>query len=309
MTFAATVDQHYVTRFRDTAMLVTQQTRSKLRAFVNELPCEGEATLAQNFFAKSRAVKRQGRTRSNVETPIERSRRWHVIPDYQETGEYLDTEDKFRQSTDARSNLMMAHGHSIRRAIDDIILGVTELAGGGFEVDGGGILGSVAEGKSPGTSSVALPASQTLAVANSGLTLDKLMAMRQAVALADFDMDAANPVCAISPVQMNDLLSIAQQAGTGVNLTGEAVIREGRVARLMGIDFIETNRLPVDANGDRLCPMWMPPNIQLGVWSDYEARAWNDTHADNLPYINVRTRMDCVRLEDKGVVVAACKET
>lgn len=35
---------------------------------------------------------------------------------------------------------------------------------------------------------------------------------------------------------------------------------------------------------------------------------WNDTSADNLPYATVDTYADCVRAEDKGVVVIECKE-
>lgn len=35
---------------------------------------------------------------------------------------------------------------------------------------------------------------------------------------------------------------------------------------------------------------------------------WNDTSADNRPCANVDTYADCVRAEDKGVVVIECKE-
>ena len=303
MSFDQRVEAHQRLMYGDNFMLATQQMGSKLRPFVTEKACKGEGATAADIVGEVEYSRRTGRDRTNKENPVPRSRRWLVYRDPIETGQYLDSEDKFREIESPDSETLQAHAAAVGRGFDDTILGID--ANG--DVDIGGILGPVVEGKRPGGAGVALPAAQTTVHGGVGLTLAKLRAARKRLGLDENDLDRVQPVMAVTPQQMDDLLGIVESASANLNMMDQAQMIEGKVTRLMRINFVEMNRLPV-ASSVRSCPIWIKENVILGIWQDIKPDLYNDTHAGNTPYMKVDAVIDATRKQDTGVHVIECSE-
>lgn len=302
MPFDQRVEAHHKTTFAANFELVTQRMGSKLRPYVTEQPCSGEGATAADLVGEISYRRGTGRRRSNIENVPDRTRRWLVFPDPIETGQYLDSVDKFRMIDDPQSKLYEAHNIAIKRGVDDIILGLDEK---GKIVDGG-ILGTATQGKRP-TGKVSLGAAYKTVHGGNGLTIGKLRAARKKLGLDENDLDVYRPCMAITTTQHDDLLGIVENASANLNMLEQPHIVDGKVTRLMGFDFVEMNGLPKDGT-TRSCPVWLKHKIVLGIWQDVKPDIWNDTHARNTPYMHVDAYMDCVRIEDNGVHVIECTE-
>lgn len=302
------VEQHHRLQYASSVMMVAQQLRNPLIGAVTEMQCAGEAQSVADLLDAGEYAYGEERSRRNPEMPVTGSRRWLVMPPVIESGQYIDKEDKFRTATDPTSNYVRNHVARVTRGEADRLLGIRKV-GDDFAVMDGGILGKAREGKTPGTGT-ALPVGQYVPHGSTGLTLDKLRDAVKALKKADFGIDGMmDPLyCAITPEQEDDLLGIAAASGANLNTFNIEQLRSGKPTPLMGVNWILTNRLPKNAGGQRLCPIWSKRNIIGGYWQKITGDMWNDTSAKNLPYAYVSLYLDAVRAEDKGVVVLECAE-
>lgn len=306
MPIATLVEQHHRLTYSNNVVMVAQQLGNPLAATVTSIRATGEAMSAGDMLNAVEYVYGEERSRTNVENPLSGSRRWLIRPPEIKSGQYIDDEDKFDMAMDPTSNFVTGHTRAVIRGCMDRIMGVRKLAGAYSVVDGG-ILGNAIEGKRPGTSGIALPGSQIIPVGGTGLTIDKMRTALLTLRQADFGLEDDDALyCAISPLQQDNLIAIAQASTTPLNAFNIEQLKNGKPTSLMGLNWIVSNRVPKDATGNSLCPIWAKSNIVEGVWQDIEGDVWNDTHADNKPYVRVRTRRDVVRLQDKGVVVMTC---
>lgn len=306
MPIATLVEQHHRLTYSNNVVMVAQQLGNPLAATVTSIRATGEAMSAGDMLNAVEYVYGEERSRTNVENPLAGSRRWLIRPPEIKSGQYIDDEDKFDMAMDPTSNFVTGHTRAVIRGCMDRIMGVRKLAGAYSVVDGG-ILGNAIEGKRPGTSGIALPGSQIIPVGSTGLTVDKMRTAILTLNQADFGLEDDDDLyCAISPVQKDNLIAIAQASTTPLNAFNIEQLKNGKPTSLMGLNWIVSNRVPKDASGNSLCPIWAKSNIVEGVWQDIEGDVWNDTHADNKPYVRVRTRRDVARLQDKGVVVMTC---
>lgn len=306
MPIAQLVEAHHRLTYANNVVMVAQQQRNPLADTVTSIRASGEAMSAGDMLNAVEYAYGEERTRSNFENPLSGSRRWLVRPAEIKSGQYIDDEDKFDMVMDPTSNFVAGHTKAVIRGCMDRIVGVRKT-NGAYIVTDGGILGNAIEGKRPGSSGTALPAGQIIPVGGTGLTIDKLRSAVLLLNQADFGLEDDDQLyCLISPVQKDNLVAIAQASTTPLNAFNIEQLKSGRPTSLMGINWIVSNRVPKDAAGNWLCPVWSKSNIVEGVWQDIEGDVWNDTSADNKPYVRVRTRRDVVRLQDKGVVVLTC---
>jgi len=300
-------DWHRLT-YGDNVVMVAQQLQNPLRGAITEKACNGEAHAIADLVGTGEYLVSEERSRRNPENPSKLSRRWLVRPDKIESGQYIDEEDKFDMAMDPTSIFVRDHTAKVGRGIWDRILGVQKV-GNTFEVAYGGILGRVNEGKRPGTTS-SLPAGNIIAAGATGMTLDKMIQVKEDLAMADFGIEDDDPLyCAIGPKQVTNLLKIAANSATPLNAFEIDQLKNGKPTTLMNMTWIVSNRLPKDASGNRLCPVWTKRNIVMGVWQDIKGDMWNDTSAKKLPYVYVSARIDCARVQDGGVRVITCQET
>lgn len=308
MSLETKVEPHHALTYANNVMMVQQQLMNPFRAAVTEVMCKGEAHAAADMIGALEYVTSAGRDRTNVENVAQNDRRWLVFPDEIKSGQYLDREDKFQLIYDPTGPVVRNHTVAVTRGIADRILGISKTSGGAFVVSGSGIMGSANSGKRPGTVA-ALPGGNTIPAAAAGLTLDKLIETKEALALADFGIEDDDELfCAITPRQVTDLLNIAAATDTALNAFDLQQLRTGKPTTLMGMTWIVTNRLPKTST-TRHCPVWSKKNIVLGVWQDLTGAVWQDGHADNTPYASVRARVDCVRVQDGGVRIIDCVES
>lgn len=305
------VTQHHKLQYAANVMMVAQQTRNALQGAVTSVPASGEAQSVADLLDAAEATRGDEKSRRNVETPVSGSRRWVVLQPSIEAGGYITKEEKFRTATDPTSSYVLNYTRAVNRGCGDLALGVSKQNDGTFRITDGGILGIAREGKTPGTGT-GLPASQYIANGGTGMGLAKLIAAQEMLRKADFGLEDNfdQLFCAITPTQITDLLNIAAQTQTNLNAFDVQQMRDGKPTTLLGVTWIFTNRLPLKqgTTNIRLCPIWAKSNIIYAEWQGIQGRMWNDTSAKNLPYALVDTYADCVRAQDKGVVVIECKE-
>jgi hypothetical protein len=301
------VEQHHKLTYHDNVIMVAQQNKNPLTGAVMEMPVQGEAVAVADLVNAVEYVYGEGRSRRNTENPVSGTRRWLVRPDRIKSGQYIDIEDKLDMAVDPTSNFVQAHTKAVMRGWADRILGVRKQ-GAAFVVTDGGIMGFAREGNRPGTPTP-LPPSQTIPVAGTGLTVPKLRAAQLLLNEADFGLEDDGDVlyCMIGPRQKDNLLAIAEASATPLNAFQIQQLIDGKPTMLMGMNWIYSNRLP-KVGTTRYCPVWSKNNIAVGVWEALQGDIWNDTSADNLPYVRVLARLDAVRAQDKGVVIIECNE-
>lgn len=304
MSLDAKVNEAFKLDFSATMQLAIQQRASLFRAYVTEKACSGEAVSAADIVGELEAEEIEGRARSNADMAPVIDRRWLVFPNRKRIGGYIDTEDRLRAMTDPASQFVQTAASGMNRAVDRVILGATQDR----KVGRGGLLGAVVEGKRPGAAGVTLPSDYVTAHGSTGLTQAKLEAAMERLLSDNNDLDGVMPVMAITPKQHTELLQIASSGTSGFNILAQQELKEGRLRNHMGFRFIITNLLPVNAAGKRLCPIWVPSNVVLGVWEEINTYVAPDPSAEGTPRWSLRMRMDCTRIEDKGVHVIECQE-
>lgn len=308
MSFQQTVEAHHVLTYQQNVQMVAQQMRNPLRQAVTILQgLRGESVRVSDLLNKKRAQRGQDYARNNPDNRSTRDARWLTRPESIEDGEYIDTADKFDLALDPAGYLAANSVAAVERGVADAIMGVEEDANGNFTVSGSGIFGSATVGKA--RTQTVFPAGNIEAAAGTGLTLDKIRAVVKNMRKADFGMEDTDPLySAITAQQIDDLIGLAAASATPLNAFTIDQLQSGKPTSLMGITWIYTNRLPKDAAGSRLIPVWSKKNVVAGFWQDVQGGMWNDTSKKNRPYIFTDAYVDCTRIQDGGVRAIACVE-
>ncbi|MGR3456078.1 phage capsid protein [Pseudooceanicola sp.] len=315
MSYQQTVEPHHRLTYQNNVTLVAQQMQNPLRAAVIIKPASGEAQDIADLIEDVEYEDGEDYSMRNPQNVPNRARRWLVRPTVVQSGQIITKEEKFDQSQDPTSALVRTHTLAVERGVFDRILGVKKV-GGEIMIAGGGILGASIEGKTPATT-VQLPSGNYIAVTvgdpdtnPTGLNAPKLRAATEAMELEEFGLETEEQVYGlITPKQKTDLINLALETKTSLNPFDVENIREGKPGRLLGINWIFTNRLPKDANGYRLCPVWTRSNIVCGMWQDIKSDLWNDTSKRNLPQCLVDAYPTAGRVQDSAVRVIRCAES
>jgi hypothetical protein len=307
MPIATALEPHFRLTYQNNVAMVAQQMKNPLMDLVTRVQGSGEMMSAADFLGASQYQRATERARDNVDNRATAFRRWLTRTAEIEDGCIIDVEDQLDMTQDPTSRLVQYFTASVVRGTMDIITGTTfDASNGIYTVTDGGIYGNAIEGKRGGTT-VALPGSQMLAVGGTGMTLDKLRQAKLALNQAEFGMEQDDKLfCLISPKQADDLIAIAAASGTALNAFNIMQLVEGKPTSLMGITWIVSNRVPKDSTGNWLCAVWSKNNIVWGVWEDIQGDVWRDTSKKNKPVVRVWARSDCVRLQDKGVIIIPC---
>lgn len=304
-TFEQTVEQHHVLDFQSAVELALQQMGPKLRPFVAEQPCSGEANALIRLFDKVEASQRGGRKPENLDNRAARRRRWLIFDEPWESGEYVDEIDVWRQAFDPTSSLITTHAQAIGRRIDQIILT--------------GMLGDAYEGKR-GETRVALPAAQKVGIqigtdaslpVDEGMNVAKLREARKILKKAHVDLDREDAYVAMSADEHDALFDFVQATSADYQVwdaSQRPAYRDGKLTRFMGFNILDFEELPTNSAGTtRYCPVWVRSGCTLGVWSDVRSRMWNDSGRNQTPVMNIDFVGDARRTQDGKVVEIACQ--
>jgi hypothetical protein len=296
MLFTGTTSPYanYVEQYSANIDVALRQEGSLLRRAVREMPVKGEAFFVDQL-GDSKAVEYVSR---HMDSPImntERGRRGAFIKSYH-WGEMLDHVDQIRQLSDPKSDLVAMGRDSIGEIMDEIIIGAA--------------LGNALAGKT-GTNPIALPSTSLIAVDDHtfdktsgaiGLTISKLQ-----VALGRFRRAKVKKntkmYCALSAMQLQNLISYQQTQD--INYNSIKALVQGDLNTFMNFEFIPTELIPQDANGNDQALFFTEDAIRLGVNDQLKVDMEKRSDKCFNWYLYINASFGAVRLQEAKVQVAA----
>jgi hypothetical protein len=290
----------YAQQFKGNLQLLLQQRGSRLRQSVTEASDYfGNASAAVDQIGAVEADSVTGRYQPIQGKDVPNDRRW-VFPQDFDLPVFVDTFDKLRLVSDPTSTYVQAVMAGMGRKIDDIIIG------GIFGVNKTGVAGAT---------SVNFPAAQQVsaslgAAAATGLNVAKLKKAMELLISAEVDLDNDPVYCPISAKQNTDLMNEIQVINGDYKALG-AVVQEGRIMNYMGINFLHSERLPVNGSSQRRVPLYVKSGVHLAVWAD-QTRVDISQRKDlkGMPWqIYTYMTMDSTRIEEKRVIEIPCVES
>lgn len=290
----------YAQQFATQVELLTQQKESKLQIAVTVGTGHyGEQASPVDQVGKVEAIENTERfsPMRRIDAPMDR--RW-VLPRNWEIPQLKDKNDLIRQITDDKMALARTAVAGMNRRKDLTIID--------------GMLNANQTGKS-GTTSTTLPSSQIVGVgvggAASSLNVAKLRAALQLMLENDLDADAEEFYIAVSGKAHASLLAEIQVTSKDYNALrdGLPVLREGKIDRFMGFNFIHCERVTAfngtdDAAGTSTpIPVWAKSKVYLGLWKDTNTRIDERTDLTAIPWqLYTSATYGATRLEEVGVV-------
>ena len=275
----------FVQQYSANIQMLSQQMGSLLRDKVRVESVTGKNA----FFDQVGSVTAVLKTSRHSDTPqidTPHSRRRVSLADY-EFADLIDQQDKVRLLIDPTSSYAQAAAMSMGRAMDDVIISAA--------------LGTAFTGETGSTST----SPQTkISHGSSGLTIAKLLSVKEKFDLADVDPSIKRYIM-VSPNQIGDLLGTTQVTSSDFNTV--KALAQGEVNSFLGFEFIVSNRLAV-ASSVRSCIAYAEDGLLLGVGKDVSARI--DERADKSYATQVYYCMSigATRMEESKVIEVECSE-
>ena len=172
-------------------------------------------------------------------------------------------------------------------------------------------------GDETGATSVALPATQKVAVtvggggSDVGLNMDKLLRAKE-IFDDNYPNDAEDEqvqrVIVLHSRQLNrDLMPDDKIGSTDYNTL--KALAQGKLKEYLGFRFVLTNLLNTDANSDRQVIAMRVNSIGLGIGEEMDLEVAKDPAFRFSTRVFVEMDMGAGRVEEEGVVEIACDET
>jgi hypothetical protein len=278
----------FVQQFSANISMLSQQMGSLLRNAVDVETVTGEKA----FFDQIGQASATLRTTRHGDTPLNEtphSRRMVTLNDY-EYADLIDDSDKIRLLVDPTSSYSKAAASAMARSMDDVIISAA--------------LGSSSTGKD-GSTTVALPAGNKIAHGSAGLTLAKLLSAKELLDAGSVDPSITRHIV-VSPKQISDLLGSTTVTSSDFNTV--KALAQGELNQFVGFNFIVSNRLTTDANGNRQVIAFASDGLKLAIGKEPQARI--DERADKSYSTQVYycQTLGSTRMEEAKVIEIACTE-
>lgn len=286
----------YGKQYASNVQLLLQQKGSRLRGAVMEGSHQGDqaSPVDQVGAINMQQVTTRFGAINRVDAPL--SRRW-VNPSDFDLAQLMDSFDELKLLSDPKSKYVMNALFAAGRQIDDIILAA--------------FFGSASTGTTgSGTSTFAADGGSTVAVnagasSDVGLTVFKLRQARRILMAAEVDIESDRLYCALTARQHDNLLAEAQVISSDFN--EKPVLKEGKIERFMGFDFIHTERIDVDGNSDERIPCWAKSGMHLGMWQNMVVDVSQRKDLTSLPWqAYLKMSIGATRLEGAKTVEVLC---
>lgn len=291
------VTTHYVQQYTTNVQLLSQQRGSRFRQAVTVGQYTGKQGVPVDQFAPTVAQKRTTRYPSLTPADTQADRRWVFPADY-DWNDLIDSIDKLRLLIDPQSSYVTNGTSAMNRAMDD------EIIASFF---------ATAKTGSDGSTSTSFPAAQQVsasegASAATGMNVEKLKAAIQLILAAEaWDPSSGDPLyCGISAKQNRNLMDEIQVINADYN--GEKpVINDGFIQSWGRVQFLHSERLPVNGSSQTRCPFWVKEGMHLGLWQDISADVSQRKDLAGLPYqVYLYGTFGGTRIEEKKVVEIPC---
>ena len=283
------IDTAFVNQFSANIQMLSQQMGSLLRDAVDVESVNGEKAFFDQV-GSTAAVKRTSRHADTplVETP--HTRRMVTMSDY-EWADLIDEQDKVRLLIDPTSTYGRAAAAAMGRAMDDEIIAAA--------------LGTAQTGKDGGTST-ALPSGQKIAHGSAGLTVAKLLSAKETLDAASVDPSIPRTIV-VSPKQVSDLLNTTEVKSSDFNTV--KALAQGEINSFMGFNFITSNRLTTDTDGNRQVICFAQDGVKMAMGKEPMAKIDERADKSYATQVYYCQTIGATRMEEVKVVEIACTES
>lgn len=292
----------YAQQFATQVALLSQQLESKLQQSVRVGTGHyGEQASPVDQLGLIDASENTERFAPMPRTDAPTDRRW-ILPRNWDINQLLDKNDLIRMIVDPKMEMARAAVAGMNRRKDRTILD--------------GLLGNNQTGKS-GTTSTPFGAGQTVSVntggAASGLNVAKLRNALRILMANDVDTMGEELYCVVNAKAHDQLLAEVQITSKDYNQLrdGTPVLRDGKIDRFLGFNFIHCERLTEfdgtdDAAGTSTPVLFYAKSGgYLGIWKDTNTRIDERTDVRAVPWqLYTSATFGATRLEEKKVVRA-----
>lgn len=284
------VPKHAVLEFSAATAMLLQVRGGKFRNRVMNGSHKGEGASPVNQFGLVDMATPAGRFAPKNLTQIDVARRW-VYPEDSDLTVPIDNFDLQRLIEDPKGPIAEAVAIAIAKKEDRQIIAAFDATAAV------GVRGATSE---------AFDANFSIASGSVGLTVDKLREVRRKMAIANVDLEAERIQLAITPYQMDDLLSQIEVT-SGDFVSGRA-LEEGRILRYLGMDIFETNLLPI-SSGTRSCFAFVKSGVHFGTWMAPETDVYQEKTLAGDPWmVSAKMVTGATRLENGRIVRVYCTE-
>ena len=285
-----------VQQYTNNVQLLVQQKGSRLSPSVMQQNHIGKQAVAVDQYASVTASKVTSRYAPLVPFDTQNDRRWVLPSDYQ-WNDLIDNFDKLRLLNDPQSYFVQSGVFALARSMDDEIITA--------------MYGTAKTGETGSTSTSFLAGNQISvsfgAAAAAGLSVAKLIEARRLLMSHDIDLEMEPLYCVVSSKQHANLLNEIQVVNTDYNNT--AVLVDGKLQSFLGINFIHSERLPVDGSSYRRIPVYTKSALHLGMWNTITTDVTQRKDLSSLPYqVYVHGTFGATRTEEKKIVEVPCAE-
>jgi hypothetical protein len=291
----------YVQEFASTIELLSQQKQSKLMQAVTVGGGHfGEQASPVDQIGLIEVSENATRFEPMPRTDAPFDRRW-VFPTNWDLNQLLDKNDLLRMMTDPKNAMAVSAVAGMNRRRDRTIID--------------GLNGTNFTGRS-GTTAVTFPSSQVVGVNVGGtasrLNVAKLRQGLETLMIRDVDVDSEELFCVVDARAHAALLQEVQITSSDFNAGNDTpVLRDGRIARFMGFNFIHCERLTefngTDDQGGTSTPIFMfaKSGAYFGGWQDIKVDVTERKDVRGLPWqLYIAATFGATRLEEAKVVRA-----
>jgi hypothetical protein len=298
------VPTHYVMQFSTNVNLLLQTKGSKLRGAVTSASYVGKqaSPVDQIGAVAAQRVTNRFAPMGRVDAPTDR--RWVFPVDY-DLPQMIDAFDKLRLITDPESTYVTNAVYALGRAMDDEIMAA--------------FFGTAKTGEQ-GATSTTFSSTQVVGLntggTNSNLNVSKLREAKRILMANEVDFDVEQVYCVVDSTNHDALLNEVQIISSDFNGGDRPVLKEGRVTRFLGINFIHAERINRQTGTDdqttsttsKQIPIYVKSGMHLGLWQDITASVSkrNDLQGEPMQAYVYGT-FGATRLEEKRVVKVWCK--
>ena len=182
--------------------------------------------------------------------------------------------------------------YAMGRAIDDEILGA--------------FFGTSKTGEN-GSTDEAFSGNTVAEIGGGKLTLAQLIEGKTTLMENEVDLDNDTIYMAITAAQHEDLLNMDEIQSNDYN--NQKVLVDGSVKSFLGINFIQTERIPGAGDDPTNCPMWAKSGMHLTVWNDITTKISEREDKSYATQVYLKTTIGATRLELGKVVKIAVTTT
>lgn len=294
------VPDHFVQQYTTNVAHLLQIQGGKMRSLVTEDSYKGEGGAAVDQFGAVNMNEVVGRFQPMGRVDAVLDRRWVYPVDYS-LPQMVDSFDKLRLMIDPQGPLAQAAIKGVGRKMDEVIFDA-------FFAD-------AKTGKQGGSTETFDTTNDRVdaaigAAADTGLNVDKIIEGLRLLEINDVDLEMEKPILAITPTQHANLKRQTQVINTDYFTKGGAPVLsgDGRVTEFAGCKIVVSRLVPSNSSY-RLCPLWVPSGMHLGVWEDVKARVDERADIEGVPYqLYTHMTVGATRLEGGRVIQIECTE-